>query len=100
MIGLFITTISITLSGYLKTVLLDASIEGARYAALADQSVESGIAKTRQLIESSIGLGLEIRISGSELPLGETGAIQINSEATAPFGFGVIAVSARGANEG
>lgn len=81
----FVISLSITLFSYLRTVLLDATNEGARYAALADQSPATGAARTQKLIGGSLGPALLVEVSGSEFRLGELRAVRLRSEAR--FGF-------------
>lgn len=43
-------TWNLAIAGFLKLTLTDAAIEGARYAALADQSLASGMARALGLV--------------------------------------------------
>jgi hypothetical protein len=65
MLAIFVATVSITLGSYARLVLLDSTIEGARFAALADQDIASGIAKTKQLVATVLGPGLNVNVAGS-----------------------------------
>ena len=65
MLAIFVATISISLGAYARLVLLDSTIEGARFAALADQDIGSGVAKTKQLVAAALGPGVSVNVSGS-----------------------------------
>jgi len=79
MLAIFVATISITLGSYARLVLLDSTIEGARYAALADQELSSGIAKTRQLIIAALGPGMRVDVSGSLFSIGKVESVRLVS---------------------
>ena len=65
MLAIFVATIYISLGAYARLVLLDSTIEGARFAALADQDIGSGVAKTKQLVAAALGPGVSVNVSGS-----------------------------------
>jgi hypothetical protein len=48
-------TWNLVAAGYLKLVLTDAAIEGARYAALADQTPETARARALRLVTQATG---------------------------------------------
>ncbi|GAB3121082.1 TadE/TadG family type IV pilus assembly protein [Glaciibacter psychrotolerans] len=52
---LTLSVIQLALALYVRTTLLDAASEGARYAALAGNGPSDGAERTRDLIESAIG---------------------------------------------
>lgn len=91
---IFVSTVSISLTSYVRTVLLDATIEGARYAALADQHLDSGIARVQSLVAGAIGSALIIEVSGQQLQLGELNAISMSASAFLPLGTELVRVSA------
>jgi Flp pilus assembly protein TadG len=64
MLAIFSATISITLGSYARVVLLDATIEGARFAALADQNIGEGMAKTSKLVAASLGSVAKVQVVG------------------------------------
>lgn len=92
MLFIFVATVSISLTSYVRTVLLDATIEGARYAALADQSVESGISRAQQLVAGAIGSALVIEIVGAKEQLGDLTAISMSASALLPLGTELVKV--------
>jgi len=55
MLAIFVATITLSLASYARSVLLDATIEGARYAALADRAIPTGVQRTKQLVAASLG---------------------------------------------
>ena len=89
MLAIFVATISITLGSYARLVLLDSTIEGARFAALADQDIDSGIAKTRQLVAAALGPGLRVNVVGSLSKLGSVESVRLVST----LGFNLLSGS-------
>lgn len=89
MLAIFVATITITLGSYARLVLLDSTIEGARFAALADQDIDSGIAKTRQLVAAALGPGLSVSVVGSLSKLGSVESVRLVST----LGFNLISGS-------
>jgi hypothetical protein len=79
MLAIFVATISITLGSYARVVLLDSTIEGARYAALADQGLASGMSKTRQLVVAALGPGIRVDVSGGFLRIGNVESVRLAS---------------------
>lgn len=79
MLAIFSATISITLGSYARVVLLDATIEGARFAALADQGVASGIAKTQKLVAGSLGGAVSVYVEGYKIRIGNIDSIRLVS---------------------
>ena len=47
--------LQLSLALHVRTTLLDAAAEGARYAALADSGAAGGESRTRELIDTAIG---------------------------------------------
>jgi hypothetical protein len=85
MLALFIGTVTISFASYARTVILDATIEGARFAALADQSLAAGTQKTRELVQASLGSAITLDVVASSSRLGQLESIRI--EASAAFEF-------------
>jgi hypothetical protein len=79
MLAIFVATTSITFGSYARVVLLDSTIEGARYAALADQGIASGIAKTKQLVAAALGPGVRVDVSGSFSRIGDVESVRLVS---------------------
>lgn len=81
MLALFIGTVSVSFASYARTVILDATIEGARFAALADQNTAAGIQKTKQLVQSSLGTALVVDVVASSVRIGSIESIRFVSRA-------------------
>jgi hypothetical protein len=79
MLAIFSATISITLGSYARVVLLDATIEGARFAALADQNVSSGVAKIQKLVAASLGDAVSVYVEGYVIRIGNIDSIRMAS---------------------
>lgn len=79
MLAIFVVTVSITLGSYARLVLLDSTIEGARFAALADQDIAEGIAKTKQLVATALGPGLSVKVVGSASRFGTVETVRFVS---------------------
>lgn len=80
LLSIFVVTVTITLYAYVRTVTLDATIEGVRYASLADQALESGVERTRQLIRDAIGEALPVQVSGRQTTLGSLNASYLETK--------------------
>lgn len=95
MLALFVVTMTISFASYARTVILDATIEGARFAALADQGIEAGVRKTKDLVRSSLGDSLTVDVAASTSKLGRIESIQFISSAAFDFapGANILKVS-------
>jgi hypothetical protein len=60
---LSITVVSTALMGFSKAVITDSIIEGARFAALADQSPQAGCDRARKLIFESIAKSVDVQLA-------------------------------------
>lgn len=85
LLAVFVATTSITFGSYARSVLLDSTIEGARYAALADQDIPSGIAKTKELVAAALGPSLSINVAGHPHSSGSIQSVRLVS--TLGFSF-------------
>lgn len=81
MLALFVGTVSVSFASYARTVILDATIEGARFAALADQNTTAGIQKTKQLVQSSLGRAVVVNVVATSMRLGSIESIRFVSSA-------------------
>ena len=88
MLALLVGTVSVGLASYARTVILDATIEGARFASLADQNTNSGIEKTKQLVRSALGQNVVIDVVASSVRLGSVESIRFVSSAEFDFAPG------------
>ena len=62
MVGALLTVLTLSviqlgLALHIRNTVLDAASEGARFSALADNSLGEGVARSRDLISSAIGTG-------------------------------------------
>lgn len=62
MVGALLTVLTLSviqlgLALHIRNTVLDAASEGARFAALADSSLDEGVARSRDLITTAIGPG-------------------------------------------
>lgn len=85
LLAVFVATTSITFGSYARSVLLDSTIEGARYAALADQDIPSGIARTKELVAAALGPSLSINVAGHFFNVGSIQSVRLVS--TLGFSF-------------
>lgn len=88
MLALFVGTVTISFASYARTVILDATIEGARFASLADQTTNAGIEKTKELVKSSLGSALVVNVVASSVSLGSVESIRFVSSAEFDFAPG------------
>lgn len=80
LLAIFSATVSISLGSYARLVLIDATIEGARYASLADQNLEAGVAKTKNLVTNSLGSALSVEVTGKTLSSGNLEIVRLDSK--------------------
>lgn len=79
-------TWNLVIAGYLKLTLTDAAIEGARFAALADQSLESGKLRALQLINlATRGLAAANVIANESASTSGQRIVQIQIETYLPI---------------
>lgn len=71
------TVLSISLSSFSLLALRDSAIEGARYAALADQGSLTGCARARKLAESAFGKIISITSSCRQIS-GEVEVVELS----------------------
>ncbi len=81
MLAIFVATITLSLASYARSVLLDATIEGARYAALADRAIPTGVQRTKQLVAASLGSVITVNVDASSSVIGEHELIKFVSTA-------------------
>ena len=60
LVGVLLTLVTLSVlqvafALHIRTTLIDAAAEGARFAALADSSLPAGIARSRELISAALG---------------------------------------------
>ncbi|MEO7007258.1 MAG: TadE/TadG family type IV pilus assembly protein [Terrimesophilobacter sp.] len=62
---LTLSVIQLGLALLIRNTVLDAAAEGARYAALADNGLDDGVQRTRELITSALGTAYADDIAAS-----------------------------------
>lgn len=62
---LSLSIIGLSLASYTRLVLIDAAVEGAHYAALADQTDESGCAKAKEVFTKALAGAGALRVTCS-----------------------------------
>jgi len=60
---LTLAVLQFTLALLVRNTVLDAAAEGARYAALADNELADGVARTRELLTTALGPGYAAHIA-------------------------------------
>ncbi|MCU1413121.1 MAG: pilus assembly protein TadE [Microbacteriaceae bacterium] len=70
MVGALLTVLTLSvlqlgLALHVRNTVLDAASEGARFAALADNGVPDGVARTRDLITTAIGPQFAQQVTGA-----------------------------------
>lgn len=87
LLAIFSMTIAISLGSYARVVLLDATIEGARYAALADQDIAEGILRTKKIVADSLGPALNVLVDAKSAKSGTIETIHFSSSISFKNGF-------------
>jgi hypothetical protein len=83
-------TWNLVAAGYLKLVLTDAAIEGARYAALADQTPETARARALRLVTQATG-GLATANAASSRFIDATGVATFEMQLMSIQPFQILA---------
>lgn len=70
MVGALLTLVTLSvlqlgLALHVRNTVIDAAAEGARYGALAGNTPEDGVARTRDLISTAIGSGYAHHVTAS-----------------------------------
>lgn len=58
-----LSVLQVAFALHIRTTLIDAAAEGARFGALADSTLEAGVERTRELISTALGEGYAQSIS-------------------------------------
>lgn len=64
-VSLFCGLVQLAFAMYVRNVLVDAASEGVHFASLADQTVDDGIARARDLITTAVGPQYAASATGS-----------------------------------
>lgn len=81
-----VLTWNLVVAGYIKIVLTDAAIEGARYAALADQDLETGKTRAKQAVRLATAGLVSVNLAASRY-VTDTGrnAVLLQIESAVPM---------------
>ena len=99
-----LSVLQVALALHVRSTLIDAAAEGARYAALADSSLLAGVDRSRELIESALGPGYARDISAAVDASGDIPIVTVSVRSPLPLiglaGLdGTLEVSGRAALE-
>lgn len=101
---LSITVVSLALTGFAKIVVADSIIEGARFAALADQESTDGCSRANQLIDATLTNAVRVELVCANRVVDAVRYEFIKAKATVP-GLSILLpqvnfqIEARSANE-
>lgn len=82
---LFLGVVQLALALHIRNTVLDAASEGARFAALADSSLEEGAERTRYLIGIAIGNGLDATVTARSTDLQGSPVAEITVDCPLPL---------------
>ena len=90
MVGALLTIMTLSvlqlgLALHVRNTVLDAAAEGARFAALADNSLEDGAARTRDLIVTALGPGYAADVTATAERYLEHPAVTVTVRAPLPL---------------
>lgn len=81
----FISVVSICSSAYVLGVIRDSAVEGARFAALADQSSTGGCQKAMSLMKQVLVSVIEPRVSCRLVSINSSSFEKVEIEVSVPF---------------
>lgn len=85
---LALSVLGVALGGFVRNVLFDSAVEGARFAALADQDVSSGCQRAQVLLLQTLGSAIKPQIFCDEALISERRLVLVSVEARIPgLGF-------------
>ncbi|MCT9820397.1 pilus assembly protein [Microbacterium sp. W1N] len=82
---LTLAVLQFALAVYVRNVVHDAAVDGAYHAALADVSLEEGAARTRQIIERTVGAGFVAEVAIADAGAPGAATIEVTVTATLPL---------------
>lgn len=88
MVLLALSVLGVALFGLVRNVMFDSAIEGARFAALADQNARAGCFRAQELFVKTLGSALTPIIQCDESMVGPRSVILVSIETALPgLGF-------------
>lgn len=96
LVGVLLTIVTLSVlqvafALHIRTTLIDAAAEGARFAALADSSLPAGIERSRELITAALGRSYAQSISASTGAFGGHPVVIITVRSPLPL-MGMIGI--------
>lgn len=91
LVVLTVAVLQLALTLHVRTTLIDAASEGARYASLADSDLDGGVRRTRDLIAMAVGPQYTEGIGASAVDRGGVPTVQIRVDAPVPI-IGLLGV--------
>lgn len=96
LVGVLLTLVTLSVlqvafALHIRTTLIDAAAEGARFAALADSSLPAGIERSRELITAALGESYAQSISGAAGAFGGHPVVIITVRSPLPL-IGMIGI--------
>jgi len=82
---LTLSVLQLGLALHVRNTVLDAAAEGARYGALADNTLADGAARTRDLITTAIGVGYARDVTVTSQRYREHPAVSVTVRAPLPL---------------
>ena len=85
---LALSVLGVALFGFVRNVMFDSAIEGARFAALADQNTRAGCLRAQELFRTTLGSAIKPTFQCEQAFAGSRSVIFVTIEAAIPgLGF-------------
>lgn len=91
LVVLTVAVLQLALTLHVRTTLIDAASEGARYAALADSDLDGGMQRTRDLIAMAVGSSYAENVSADVVDRGGAPVVEMHVDAPLPV-IGLLGV--------
>jgi hypothetical protein len=91
---LFVAVLQLALVLYVRNTLIDCAEGGAQFGALADQDVEAGAERTRQLIGADLSTGYAHHVSSREVRVDGLDTVEVTVRAPLPV-LGLLGLGRR-----
>jgi len=88
---LTLSVLQLGLALHVRNTVLDAAAEGARYGALADNTLADGASRTRDLITAAIGAGYAGDVTATEGSYLQHPAVEVTVRAPLPL-IGLVGI--------
>lgn len=90
LVGVLLTLVTLSVlqvafALHVRTTLIDAAAEGARFGALADSTLDAGIERTRELISTALGEGYAQSVSAGTGAFGGHPVVIVTVRAPLPL---------------